>query len=367
MLTVSGLYRQALPYPVRRENRVQVFHGGVLVADSDTNPVYLPEGGTVEARLTSRVSRTARITMDPSLYPAAPGDVLSPYAAVIKVFTGIGYPDGSREIFPIFTGRIYDFDRAPSGGLVVMAEDLAADVVGFPFEQPQPSSAGGSVLQQIRQLISDAVTGAVFDTNDVTDGTVPQLVWDTDRGQALDDLANALQGRWYTLGDGSFVVRKFPYVGGTPVVTISDDSGGVVMTATRRVTRDGTINSMTVVSERMDGTDPVRVTVRDNDPVSPTFFGGPFGKRSRTVKVQTPLSFGGAQALARSLLASGMALTEQWSIAMPSDGSLEPGDTIGVGYRGISSNQVIDSARWSLDTAQMSIETRASIVALTTG
>lgn len=367
MLTVSSQYRAALAAAPRRENRVQVFHGSTLVADSDTNAVYLPLGGTVEAQLTSRVTRTARIEMDPSLYPAAPTDVLSPYTAVIKVFSGIGYPNGSREIFPLFTGRIYDFDRTPSGGLVVLAEDLAADVIGFPFEQPQPSSVGVSILQQMRQLISDAVPGAVFDANDVTDGTTPQLVWDTDRGQALDDLAKAVQGRWYTLGNGQFVVRKFPYQGGTPVVTLTDGSGGAVMTATRRVTRDGTINSMTVVSERMDGSDPVRATVRDTNPLSPTFFGGNFGKRSQIIKVQTPLSFGGAQALAQTLLASGMALTEQWAVEMPSDGSLEPGDTITVSYRGITSNQVIDTARWSLGTDQMNIQTRASIVALTTG
>lgn len=368
MLTSTQQYKDALPTVTRREVRVQVYQGGVLVGDSDTDPLLLPVSGEVSASLTSRVTRTLSMRVDPSLYPSGPTDLLSPYSSVIRVSAGIGYPNGSREIFPVFTGRITDVERDGAGGVVIQGEDLAADVVGFQFEQPQASNDGSPIPTEIRRLILQALPDAVFGTDDVPAGLTPVLVWDTDRGKALDDLAQAVQGRWYALGDGSFVVRRYPYTVGTPVASLVDASGGVVVTATRSVTRMGTANSITVVSERMDGTPPIRVTVRDVDPASPTRFGGPYGRVSQVIKLQTPLTLGVAQQLAAIQLAASTALVEQWALAVVPDYTLEPGDTITVSYRGLSSVQVIDRLVYPLLTGgAMSLQTRASVSPVVTG
>jgi hypothetical protein len=361
MLASTPLYKQSLPNPVRRETRVEVFHAGVRVGDSDTDPRLLPIAGNVSASLTSRVTRALDMIVDPALYPASDTDLLSPYVAVVRISTGIGYPNGSREIFPVFTGRVVDIIRQPNGEVELRGEDLASDVIGFDFEQPVASHTGATITSEIRRLILDAVPDAVFGTNDIVDSTVPQLIWDDQRGQALDDLAQAVKGRWYTLGDGSFVVRKYPYTAGTVVATLADRSGGLVMTAARTVTRIGAANSITVVSERMDGSAPIRVTARDSDPSSPTFFGGPYGKVSQKIKVQTPLTNAEAQNLAISQLAASGALSEQWSINCASDSTLEPGDTINVQYRDLSSVQVIDRITYPLLTDGMQMATRSSV------
>ncbi len=357
MLTASTLYRQALPFAPRRECRLEVFHNGVRVADDQ--PVV---GGQVQASLMSRVTRTAQLVVDPAMFGVDPVDLFSPYDAVIRISAGIGYPDGSREVFPIFTGRVWDLVRDADGSVSLHAEDLAADVIGFNFEQPESSVTGSTVTQEIQRLISQAVTSPVFGTDDITDADVPFLVWDEDRGKALDDLAQAVEGRWYTLGDGSFVVRKYPYQGSTPVLTLADESGGVVMRASRRVTREGTANSITVVSERMDGTDPVRVTVRDGGTTSPTRFNGPYGKVSQVIKVQTPLSTVEAQQLAQAQLAATIALTEQWTLGVVPDHTIEPGDVLQVSYRGLTAIQIADSITYPLVSGEMSIQCRASAV-----
>jgi hypothetical protein len=367
MLTATQQYRDALPYPHRRVTRVQVYQGGVLVGDSDTNPTLLPVSGAVSASLTSRVTRTLSMVVQPELFPVTPTDLMSPYASVLKISSGIGYPDGSRELFPIFTGRVTDVPRAGDGGVHITGDDLAFDVVGFQFEQPQASMAGSPIPSEIRRLILQALPSAVFGTDDVPDGETPILVWDTDRGQALDDLAQAVQGRWYAQGDGSFVNRKYPYTTGTPVATLVDQSGGLVITADRSITRIGTANSVTVVSERMDGTDPVRVTVRDNNPLSPTFFGGPYGRVSKVINVQTPLSQAAAQQLAIAELEASTALVEQWGLSIVPDHTLEPGDPIGVSYRQVSSVQVIDRMTYPLGLQNMTLGTRASVSPIVTG
>ena len=363
MLTSSALYAQSLPVPHARETRVEVFQGGVRVGDSDTNPLLLPASGAVAASLTSRVTRTLQsMTFDPSLYPVVPTDLLSPYYSILKISSGIRYPNGSRELFPVFTGRIQDVDRNGEGAVTVAASDLADDVIGDEFEQPQVSVTGADVTDEIRRLILQVLPDATFGTNDVPAGLTPALVWDSDRGKALDDLAAAVQGRWYALGDGSFVVRMYPYTTGVPVASLVDASGGLVMTASRSITRRGTANSVTVSSERFDGNSPVRATVRDTDPTSPTYYGGPYGRRTQIIKVQTPLTQTDAQDLAAAQLAAATALVEQWDISTIPDHRLEPGDTINVSYRGLSSVQVIDRITYPLTTnGAMTLQTRASV------
>jgi hypothetical protein len=362
MLTASTAYRQALPYAHRRETRVQVYQSGVLVGDSDTLPGLLPVAGEVSANLTSRVTRTLRMDTDPALFSTDVNALLSSYHSVLKVSSGIGYPNGSREIFPIFTGRIYESERAGNGGMHVECEDLASDVIAYQFESPQVSVKTNTIVQEIHRLIGQAIDSPTFGVDNVGTALTPSLVWDTDRGKALDDLAQALAARWYALGDGSFVVREYPYTAGVPVLTLSDASGGTTMTADRTVSRVGTYNSIVVVSERMDGTAPIRAIARDTDPSSPTYFGGPFGKVSNIVKVQTPLSQGQAEQLALMLLAASTALAEQWSIDCVPDNTIEPGDTIGIDYRGVTATQVIDSMTYPLTAnGAMRISTRSSV------
>lgn len=370
MLTGSALYADSLPFPHARTLRVQVLRGSTVLLDTDDpangGDALLPVGGTVRAALSGRVTRSLDAQFPSQWWPANDGDPFDPKFGVLKIWAGTRFPDGSREIFPIFTGRIQDADRPADGSFRVTASDRAADVVAFQFEQPELSLTGNTVVQEIRRLILQAFPAAVFGTNDVNTAIlVPPLMWDTDRGKALDDLAQSLQARWYTLGDGSFVIRQYPYQGGTSVVSLSDGYPGTLSGAEIRKSRFGGANSVTVVSERMDGTAPVRYTARDIVPSSPTYYFGDYGKVSQVVKVQTPLDNAGAQALAGQLLSAQIAVTETWDVSCVPDYRLEPGDTIGLAWRGNASTQVIDTITYplTLQSAAMTIGTRASVAA----
>lgn len=359
MLTASAQYRAALPFPHRRETRVEVYHDGVRVMDN--LPIV---DGRVTASLTARVTRQLGLTVDPQYFPVLDTDLLSPTRAVLKVSTGIGYPDGTREIFPVFVGRVRDIARDGRGGVSLTASDLAQDVIDARFEQPRPSNAGVFITAQIQTLITEALDSATFGTNDVPQATTPILVWDEDRGQALDDLAQAVRGRWYALGDGSFVVRAYPYSVSTPVLAIRDGFGGTLKDASVRKSRSGVYNSVTIRSERMDGSAPIRATARDSSPSSPTFYGPLYGKVAQIVKVQTPLTLADAQALAAATLSASSALSEQWEAECVPDATMEPGDTITITSRGITGTQIIDN--WSLPLLPgpaMRLGTRSSVVA----
>lgn len=357
MLTSTALYKSVLHTPHQRMSYIDVYD-----IDGNIRALAVPiVSGSVSANLTNRVTRAARFVLSDEWFPRTVDDPFSPYRAVVRIFAGTRYGNGTEEVFPVFTGRVYDVTRDSGGTVTFQADDLAADVVACRFEQPVNSRAGTMALAEIRRLILQAVPQAVFGTDEVEDTETPKLTWDEDRGQALDDLSEATGGRWFALGNGEFVVRTFEYAVESPVQTFIDGPGGLMSKATTSVTRHGTANSVVVVAERMDGTDPVRYVARDSTPVSPTLFGGPFGRVVQVIKVQTPLSTTAAQKLARTQLRAATALTQQWSADVVSDYTLEPGDTVRLGYRGLETDQVIDSIDYPLTLGTMRLSTRSSV------
>jgi uncharacterized protein DUF5047 len=363
MLPHSALYAQVIGTPHKRAVRIEItdIDGNLraVLSNRDTHEIIT---GSVSAVMTNRVTRSASFTLSDEWYPRTPTDALAPEAAVAHISAGIRYGDGTEEIFPVFTGRIFDVTRNPDGSVDFDCQDLAQDVIDFRFEQPRVSQRPG-ILQEIQELILEALPQATFGTNTVADGVTPRLTWDEDRGQALDDLAEALGGRWFALGNGDFVVRPFNYAPGTVVRQYYDGPGGLLSTAQTSRTRSGVANSVTVVSERADGTAPVRVPARDTATGSPTQFGGLFGRVSQVIKVQTPLTTAQAQVMARTQLRAAKALGEQWSATLAyADHALEPGDTVQVRYRGVLATQVVDQIRYPLDQKDaMQITGRATV------
>ena len=367
MLPSSATYQRAIHFPHSRRTIIDVIDaaGTVLAADIPFSD------GDVRASLTQRVTRSASITVSEDLFPDLDTDPLSPTRAILSIRSGIQYADGSTEVFPVFQGRVQEATLDPNGSVSLSAEDRALDVVDMRFEQPR-NYTPGTTIQMIHELITEAVPGAVFGTDDVADADVPVLTWDEDRGQAVDDLAESLGARWYAQGDGAFVVRAFPYDNGTVVQLLSDGESdgvdGLLSSATLFKSRRGTANSVTVVSERLDGTDPIRVTARNTVPTSATAYGDMFGRVTQVIKIQTPTSSSEAQRLARAQLNAANALTEQWSLVCVPDHTLEPGDPIRIRWRGRTAVQVIDALTYPLGLGPMTLTTRAfSTMPVTSG
>lgn len=348
MLPSSPAYKLALPLSHHRVSRFTArTPDGTLLAE------HVPiGGGQVRAQLQSRVTRTATFTASDEWFPVFTSDPLSPSQSIVTIEAGIAYPTGEEEFFEIFTGRVYSARRARNGQVTFRADDLAADVIAAAFERPENSQPGLSTVSEIERLILDAYEWATFGDHDVTDTRVPTLAWDDDRGSALDDLASTVGGRWYSLGDGSFVVRRYAYPDTDPVVELRDGVGGTLTSAETEVTADGAYNSVVVIAERLDGGDPIRVVERNINAVSPYRWEGPFNKRVKKVRMQAAATVADAQTVARAQLTAASALTRQWDLAMAPDMTLEPGDVAGVQWRGVRDVQVIDAITYPLSPTQ---------------
>lgn len=358
MLSSSAAYKLALPLPHRRVSRFTArTPDGTLLADNI--PIG---GGSVTAQLGSRVTRTATFTAADEWFPVSETDPLSPAHAIVTIQAGIAYPTGEEELFPVFTGRVYEARRGRDGQVSFRADDLAAEVLAADFEKPVNSQPGLSCVSEIQRLILDAWPTATFGTDTVADARVPKLSWDDDRGKACDDLATVVEGRWYSLGNGDFVVRPYAYTETVLAQTLTDGETGTLSSAVTTVTADGAFNSIVVSSERADGGSPIRVVERNLNSLSAFRYGGDFGKRVRKVRSQSALSVSEAQRVARSQLEASSALTRQWALAGVPDMTLEPGDVIGVEWRDVRDVQVIDSLTYPLSpTVAQTINGRSSL------
>lgn len=217
-------------------------------------------------------------------------------------------------------------------------------------------------MAEIQRLILGGYPQATFGADDVDDSNVPGLSWDDDRGKACDDLATVVEGRWYALGNGDFVVRRYAYPDTTEVTLLRDGLSGTLTSARTEVTLDGFANSVVVTAERLDGGEPIRVVERNVNALSPYRWDGPAGRKVKKVRLQSAAVYADAQRAARSQLEAASALTRQWALACVPDMTLEPADVIGVRWRDVRDTQVIDSITYPLSPqTAMTINARSTV------
>lgn len=365
---LDATYRAALAGPHTVALRVDVHDGAGVLLRRD-----LPFlGGGVSASLTSRVTRTLNLTVDESLYPWGDGDLLAPWGNELRVYRGVRYGDGREVLFPVFRGKIQSADMSSGGTCEIDAGDRAQEVDDADFPYPYNSSRGVNVLQQFRELVLDGVPDAEFGTCSKFWQTMPALTWEADRGQALDELATAVGAYWYALPDGRFVLRRVPWtVAAAPVVRLTDAPPGVrpgawslLLDALPRKTREGIVNSVTVVTERTDGSPPLYATAADDDPRSRTFAGGPFGRKHKLVRSQSASNQQAAASAARAYIDRSRALAETWSWSQVPDAAVELGDVIGLDARGRRGMiQVVASMQMPLTVSgQMTVSARSQMI-----
>jgi len=358
---LNPMYRQALATSHQPYLLVEILDGNRNVLATD--PVYL--SGNVSADLTSRVARTCTITFDESYYPFEPGDLLAPYGNMIRVTRGIEFAEGTRYAWVVFLGRIQEASLSSEGTCTISASDPAVDVLDVKFLKPQNSDAGILVEEEVRNLITDAVPLASFGTFDTFGIPVQQLTWQLDRGQALDELATSVGAFWYCLADGSFVLRRYPWtVPNPPVVTYADGPDGSVTSWAATRSRSMVYNSLTVSGERLNGDDPVYATASDDNPTSPTYIFGNFGRRHQLLRLQTPASQGAAQGAAGDNLRRLSSLVDAWAWTMTPDAALELGDTVSLNVAGRSDIiQVVSSYTIPLDlSGPMRVQGRSLVL-----
>jgi len=355
----DALYRAILATNPRPKHRVEVWRAGVRIDDYGADGVPII-AGSVSATLNSRVTRQVNLQVAADLFPGDdPEGLLAPYGNELRIFAGVDGIGGPDYVWQVFRGKIQKTTLTKT--VAVSAADRAEELVSNYFLSPQNSDNGIGVYDEFQILVSDGVPDAVFGTSDEFFEAVPKLTWESDRAAALDELANGSRAFWYALANGDFVMRRVPWAFlSDPVVTFSDGEGGTIVDASIELSREGVFNMVNVVGERSDGTVPVYSLATDQNPISPTYVDGAFGRKGIVIKSQAVTTTAQAAEVAEDTLLRRRALTQAWSTTIVSDMSLELGDAALLQALGRESTQVVASFSFQLGgSPEMNVSWRA--------
>lgn len=329
--------------------RVEVIQDGVSVG---TIPVI---DGSITATFTAQVTRTGTLRVPRSVVEAG---LLNPVTNKVVVFTSV---PGILDL-PIFTGRIVSYSVSSDQSVQVQLADTSRDMVRAKFEQPWRAVLGATAASEMERIVADVSGEIAIDVSQAPDIINPYVVWEEDRGKALDDLASVMSCIWQGDRFGGLIVYPNPYSTSAevpPVVTLKTGPGGTIVDITEVVSSENMANSVTVVVERTDNSSPIRVTARDSGVNSPTRWGGPFGKQNIIRKTQNPLTQAAAQFIAFRVLNQSLALFRSWQVQTPHFPLLDPGDIIAVQWDNSITAQVVESITYPLNAInQTTLSTR---------
>lgn len=315
--------------------------------------------GYVTATLSTRGGRDAYFTTPRSVIDQG---LLNPLTDRVVLRTGVaGYLD-----ITLFTGRVDIIESDETGLVRVQLLSVGGEAIRDDFIVPWVASSPFAAPEIALILQAADPSWGVDISNASLVPLTGQQVWESDRGQALDQVASGANLIWQPDRYGSFVVFDNPYLIGSvlaseSVITFVDGVGGALVQVDDSRTRQGVYNSITVVMERTDNTEPQRITVQDLNPLSATVYGGPFGRQNKVIKnpaTEDPL------ALASRLLRQSLALRRSWTIRVPHVPILDPGDIFTLWYRNEVTAQVVETTQYGLAAGDSGLITSRELVTL---
>lgn len=338
-----GLYTQAIRSGAAVTYTVDASYFGSPV-DGATD--LRPTGGSIADTTKAGVRRILSLELapEPGLY-----DLLSPIGTTLTVTAHVRLTDRSTVDVPM---GVFDIDEQTltegGGNLTATAPDKWVRLQRRKFAGPQQSnSAGGiTVVQQIITLIRNAL-GPTEPVNVTATSTalVGALTWQSDRAQAIIDLATSI-GAWvYADRTGVFTIADIPTIGMSADWLIDSSASGVLTSLSRSRSRTSTANVVCVESTAASGAAFPMQIVWDSDPTSPTFAGpndgttspithpelaGPFGVVVYNYDSSQPLSVSQARSTALAILAQVVGLASQATLGSVPNPAIDAFDVIDV-------------------------------------
>lgn len=315
-----------------------VVYTEVRLTGGDGTVSVLPHiGGSVTVSRGSAVRRICTVTVpDTSLIPIRATGQMTIYGGRLRILRGIAYPDGTTEAVPLGEFRIDSVEGDPDYGPVTIGgSSLEAAIADDRFLVPYTTRGGTAAVAAITGLIQSSMPDAVV-INRATDAALGTATWDAqgDRWAAVQACATAIGAEVYADADGQFVIEELPDIATTPPVwTVDAGESGVLVSATRGYSRDGMYNVVVAAGENTeDGVAAVSATVQDNDPTSPTYVGGAFGRVPRFYNSSLLITSGQCTSAATKLLRDSVKPAATVTLASAPNPCLAPGDVLRVVY-----------------------------------
>lgn len=303
------------------------------------------------------------------IVPTSPSDLLAPYGNEIQIKRGIEYPDGSIELVSLGIFRLQDVDVNDTGvgmEIRISAPDRSDRIIDARFEDPWQVDAGTNYGTAILDTLLDAWPEMEYQFATTT-LVSPQLIAEEgeDRWAFCQSMASSIGMELYFDGDGVCILRPAPSVG-SPVYSLVEGENEVLIGAARNWTRQGSFNRVISTGENLgDDTPPARGVATDDNPDSPTYYYGPFGKVPRFYSSSFIATDEQATEASNTILLKELGTTQKVSFGSLVDPALEPGDVARITRlrAGIDEDHVIESLTIPLSAqGTMDGSTRATVI-----
>lgn len=361
MRGVTAAFTAALAASHKVIVRVDVLTEGVVVETIDDvidGTVTLDQGAAARGR--------ADLTIVGNV-PTSPSSLLAPYGNELQIWRGLRLPAGD-ELVSLGIFRIDDANVDDSGDQVTIeALDRSARITDARFEAPYQIAAGTNYADAIENTVRAVWPGVAVDLA-ATDLTTPLLLAQEgdDRWTFVQAMATALAWRLYFDGDGILVGRPTQSPGaGSPVATLAEGDGGVLLGAARQWNRQGAYNRVIATGENTGESVPARGVATDDNPDSPTYYYGQFGQVPRFYTSPFITTDEQAQSAAQSILVKELGTTQAISFGTIVNPALEPDDVVRItrARTGVDEDFILDSLTIPLTAeAAMVGRTRATVV-----
>lgn len=216
-------------------------------------------------------------------WPASAADPMNVYRRMeLFLETGIVHGDGATEWVGLGYYDLSGLDQnaAPNGPILIKAPDRMALLIKSRLPFPRQFAAATTIRAVVESLVHEVYPAVPV----VLEGFNPdvaigyQLVVEEDRYGPLNEIAKAYGCTVFFDYQGRFVMRPVPALGSQPVAYIRSGQNGTLVRLGRSLSNADTYNGFVATGEQTGDVPPVRVLVTDDDPLSPTMWGGPFGR-----------------------------------------------------------------------------------------
>jgi hypothetical protein len=154
-----------------------------------------------------------------------------------------------------------------------------------------------------------------------------------------------MQAEIYVDAQNRFVITDLPdVVNGAVAWDIAEGEGGTLISSARTMSRTAVYNAVVASGENSSsGSAPVSAVATDNEPTSPTRWGGPFGKVTKSISSARWVSVGACQAAADYALYDATAPNIQASIDSLPNPALEGNDIVRLSHVGRKERYLVQS------------------------
>ncbi|MEV5319160.1 DUF5047 domain-containing protein [Streptomyces sp. NPDC052687] len=346
MYPISWTFRQTLTTSHTMVARVDAYYGGQLVMSG------VPfSDGSVTVDRGSKTRRSISLTIpDPKHIPWSESALLAPYGQQLVAQRGIRYSNGTEEWVPLGTFRIDQTNGdVHLGPVTVTGTTMESAIIDDKFQVPTSTRGYGGCVDAIELLIRQTLPNAVI-VNLTANSRNPACAvatWDAgaDRWDAVVQIARAMNADIYVDAQNRFVITDLPdLVNGAVAWEVSDGEGGTLVSSSRSLPRTGVYNAVVASGENTSsGAAPVSAVARDENPSSPTRWGGPFGKVTKFISSALWATVGACQSAADYALFDATAPSVQVAIDTLPNPALEGNDIIRLTHPGRKERHIVQS------------------------